>query len=148
MLIRIPTHMLQMDTPDSTLPGTLTTLLTQQQATVNHSSSPTSRLASLYSQTTVNLTLHHLLRLPPTRPSSPRASVSVSRCLHLLLTVIPISHPLVPLPNLVLEGSEIPGWVLLPLCLRGAILPHTHLPVPATDPILPPQIPQSAVPHP
>lgn len=115
--------------------------LTEQQATASHSSSSTTPLASPSSQIIVNLSPPLLLPLLPTRPSSPGVSVLASRYRRQLPTVIPINHTPVSLPNSVLGGSEIPGWDLRPLCLRGAILLHTRRQVPATGPILPTRIP-------
>ncbi len=143
MFIRIrtlPTHTLQTEIPNNTLPGTPTMPLTRQTAIASHSSSSTTLLASLSSKITVNLSPPLLLRLPPTRPSSPRVSVLASRCPRQLPTDIPINHSPVSLPNSVLENSEIPGQDTRPLCLRGAILLHTRRQAPATGPILPTRI--------
>lgn len=144
MFIRIrtlPTHTLQTEIPNNTLPETPTTPLTQQTAIASHSSSSTTLLASLSSRITVNLSPPLLLRRLPTRPSSPPVSVLESRCPRQLPTGIPINHSPVSLPNSVLEGSEIPDRDSRPLCLRGAILLLTRRQVPATGPILPTRIP-------
>ena len=143
MVIRIPTlptHTLQTEIPNNTLPETPTTPLTQQTAIASHSNSSTTLLASLSSKITVNLSPPLLLRRPPTRPSYPPVSVLESRCPRQLPTVIPINHSPVSLPNSVLEGSETPDRYSRPLCLRGAILLHTRRQVPATGPILPTRI--------